>query len=161
MPILSFEPILVMILALLRANIGLMLRNFFDFVTEVHWHRWTLALGLLQVKGSAHLEWRERWIHRCADRWRGRRYLLVVAQNLSEDSLRWVSLPLEPSEAQDLLRLKAKRCSDSVHKFKTADRRDEVRLRARVRGFTLGPEDNLAQGLASKNNMTGGASLPH
>ena len=150
-----------MILALLRANIGLMLRNFFDFVTEVHWHRWTLALGLLQVKGSAHLEWRERWIHRCADRWRGRRYLLVVAQNLSEDSLRWVSLPLEPSEAQDLLRLKAKRCSDSVHKFKTADRRDEVRLRARVRGFTLGPEDNLAQGLASKNNMTGGASLPH
>ena len=82
-------------------------------------------------------------------------------QKPSEDGSPWVSLPLEPEEAEDLLRLKAKHCSWSLHKFKTSDRRYEVRLRARARGAVVGPEDCLAEGLGKKDGLSGGGSLPH
>ena len=42
------------------------------------------------------------------NRGRGCRHLLV-SQNISEENSRWISQPLEPSEEEDLLRLKAMR----------------------------------------------------
>lgn len=58
-------------------------------------------------------------------------------------------------EQTRLQELKEMDTDASTHKFKTAWRREEVRLRARARGCVSGPEDGLAERLDKKDGLGG------
>lgn len=68
----------------------------------------------------------------------------------------WWMKPLDEEEDARLFELAAMAFSLSSHKFKCCERREEVQLRARKRGRAAGPEDGLAEKLATLNGISGG-----
>ena len=70
--------------------------------------------------------------------------------------LDWWLEPLTELEEARLIKLSKRKCSDG-RKFVAADRREEVKLRARKRKAVCGLEDSLAAKLSTAGGLTGAA----
>ena len=79
----------------------------------------------------------------------------VLRRPMAHGPADWWRLELTEEELERLYELGARGVSSNSKVFKLADRREEVRLRARKRGALAGPEDSFRANIDKVGGLTG------